>query len=181
MEKVLFIKEFLKNWREVGSITPSSRFLVRKMLEPIDFIKAKVIVELGPGSGCFTRVLLRNMREDSRLIVFEKNKDFCVQLEKIDDRRLTIRNDPAIYLGKYLEGINVDYITSGIPLANMPPDDTHALLSASYRTLSPQGIFIQFQYSLKAKKDLENVFDEVSLGFTLFNIPPAFIYSCLKK
>ncbi len=49
MEKILFIQKFFDNWREVGSVTPSSKFLVKKMLEPVDFARAKVLVELGAG------------------------------------------------------------------------------------------------------------------------------------
>ena len=54
-EKLLFFKNFIKNPRQIGSITPSSNILSEKMVDQIDFNKAKYIVELGPGTGSYTR------------------------------------------------------------------------------------------------------------------------------
>ena len=181
MDKVLFIKEFVKNWKEVGSVTPSSPFLVRKMLAPIDFEKAKIVVELGPGSGVFTRGLLSKMLPDAKLLAFETNKEFCQELEKIGDTRLSVYNDSASNLEKYLDGRSVDYVVSGIPLANLDNTDKQNLLSTAYRSLTPGGKYIQFQYTLESRSELQQVFDNVSIGFTLFNIPPAFVYTCVKK
>ena len=45
----------------LGSIVPSSRFLIKQLLEPINFGRARVIVEYGPGSGVITAELLRRM------------------------------------------------------------------------------------------------------------------------
>ena len=53
----------------VGSVLPSSRFLSKKMLQPIQFATANVIVELGPGTGVFTKALLKAMPQDSQLLV----------------------------------------------------------------------------------------------------------------
>ena len=51
-----FLGEFIKERKTVGAIAPSSKFLMKKMIAPIDFQKADVIVELGPGNGVFTKV-----------------------------------------------------------------------------------------------------------------------------
>ena len=52
--KKSFLKSFWAEKKMVGSMTPSSRFLMDKMLKNIDFKKSKLIVELGPGTGVFT-------------------------------------------------------------------------------------------------------------------------------
>ncbi len=181
MEKFFFIKEFIKNWREVGAITPSSKFLVKKMLKPIDFKRAKMIVEFGPGSGCITRELLKKMSSNSKLIVFESNSDFYQKLKNINDSRMTIFNESAINLKKRLNEQSPDYIISGIPLTNLLSKDKKNLLLFSYKILASQGRFIQFQYSLESLKLLKNIFNEVSIDFTPLNIPPAFVFSCLKN
>ena len=49
-----FIKEFWKEKRVVGAISPSTRFLGEKMVENVNFDEAKLIIELGPGTGVFT-------------------------------------------------------------------------------------------------------------------------------
>lgn len=181
MGKTSFFEEFLKNWREVGSITPSSKFLVKKMLETVHFHNAEIIVELGAGSGIMTRELLKRMKEDSKLVVFETNQDFYRDLKKIKDERMIVYNQSALNLEKYFQTEVVDYIISGIPLTNLSAQDKKNLLLYSYRSLRPNGRYIQFQYSLDSKQDLKKVFDKVEVDFTPLNIPPAFVFSCLKR
>jgi len=178
MDKLKFIREFFKHWREVGSVIPSSRWLVGKMLALIDFEEARVIVELGPGTGCLTRKLLARMSARSKLLVFEINPDFCRELKKIKDGRLSVFNVSALALGDYFRGTKADYVLSGLPLTNLDRKTRTALLEAVRSVLHPPGAYIQFQYSLSARKELQSVFNQVSIKFTLLNIPPAFVYQC---
>jgi phospholipid N-methyltransferase len=46
--------------------------------------------------------------------------------------------------------------------------------------LKPEGVYVQFQYALKSKKLMEKHFSKVSISFTPFNLPPAFVYACRK-
>ena len=66
-----------------GTIIPSSRFLVKKMLYEIDFSKADVIVELGPGNGVITKNILKKLHAKAVLICFEINDSFYNELQKI--------------------------------------------------------------------------------------------------
>lgn len=181
MKKTSFFEEFIKNWREVGSITPSSKFLVKKMLATVDFKNSELLVELGAGSGIMTREILKQMNKSSKLVVFETNKDFYQELKKIDDERMLVYNHSALKLREYLDEQLVDCIVSGIPLAVLPQSDKEVLLDLSYESLKKGGLYIQFQYSLESKRDLKKVFDSVEVDFTPLNIPPAFVFSCLKK
>lgn len=54
-----FFINFLKNWKQIGSITPSSNFLSRKMLKGLDISGAKMIVELGAGTGSITKHIIQ--------------------------------------------------------------------------------------------------------------------------
>lgn len=181
MKKIKFLKEFLKNWKEVGSIIPSSRFLINKMLEVVDFKKAKVIVELGPGFGCFTHEILERMDKNAKLFIFEINPSFCKELEKNKDKRLIIFNVSALDMAYHLKKIQADYIISGVPLSTLEDDSRSLLLKAIKNILKDGGVYIQFQYSLGAYKKLKSFFNKVVLKFTLFNAPPAFIYQCVKN
>lgn len=178
MEKIKFIKGFIKNWRQVGSIAPSSRFLASKMLEPIDFEKAKVIVELGPGLGCFTKKVLEQMSLEAKLLVFEVNPVFCEEIKKIKDSRLVVFNVSALYMAGFLKDIKADYVISGIPLSTLTGDSRFLLLKTVKSILREGGIYIQFQYSLGAYKKLKSLFGQVVLKFALLNAPPAFVYEC---
>jgi phospholipid N-methyltransferase len=72
----LFFRNFFRHPRMLGSIIPSSRFLIKQLLQPIDWEKARVIVEYGPGVGGITAEILRRMRPDARLIAIEMNPEF---------------------------------------------------------------------------------------------------------
>lgn len=181
MDKLTFMREFFKHWRTVGSITPSSKWLVRKMLKPLDFRRANVVVELGPGLGCVTKALLKRMKPTARLIVLEMNEDFCQKLRMIKDSRLIVYHQSALELKQYLGNEQADYVVSGIPLALLPTKDKSRLLSLVRNGLAQDGRFVQFQYSLESYQDLKSTFKAVNLDFTVLNIPPAFVYSCLKQ
>lgn len=166
----------------VGSITPSSKFLMRKMFAPINFSKADVILELGPGNGVFTKGLLSKMNKDSKLISFELSKSFCEYINhNIKDDRLILVNDSAEKVENFLNnrGITkVDYVVSSLPLAVIPKEIKHKILDNCVNLLNKDGRYIQFQYSLNAKKLLKTKFKNVEYKFTPINIPPAFVYQC---
>lgn len=180
MKKAAFILNFFKSWREVGSITPSSSFLTKRILAEIDFKKSSTIVELGPGSGPFTKEIIKRMSPNSKLIMFETNTDFYKELIKVRDPRVVIHNESALQMQNYLSGERVDYIVSGIPLSNLEVSHQKGLLRSIYSALLPKGRYLQFQYSLGAYKMIEGIFNDVSLRFVPLNIPPAFVYSCSK-
>lgn len=184
MSKKSFLKEFIREKKTVGSLIPSSRFLALKMLESIDYSKNKVIVELGPGTGVFTRKIVNKLPDDVFFLVFELNEEFYHQLNnEFDQPNVVIIHDSADQISNYLKQYNfekVDVIISSLPFANFDEDLRISILSKIYETLNSDGKFIQFQYSLQSKKALKTLFKEVKIGFTALNIPPAFIYTCLK-
>jgi phospholipid N-methyltransferase len=175
-----FFSEFLKG-KNVGSVTPSSKFLVKKMVDPIDFTNVSCIVEFGPGTGIITLELLNRMPSDAILLAFEINADFCEKLKEIEDPRLKIISDSAEKLEEYLVQykINkVDYIVSSLPFAMIPNNVVKNILEVVKKVLAKKGAFIQYQYSLNAYKKLKNIFRKVDLNFTPMNIPPAFVFTC---
>ena len=52
----------------LGSVIPSSRFLVNDLLNQIRWERAQLIVEYGPGVGTITQEILRRMRTDAVLV-----------------------------------------------------------------------------------------------------------------
>ena len=59
--RINFFKEAIKDLKTSGTVTPSSRFLVDRMLKRIDFSKVNVLVELGPGNGAITALILKKI------------------------------------------------------------------------------------------------------------------------
>lgn len=183
--KKSFLKQFWKEKKMVGAMSPSSKYLTEKMLKNVDFKKVKLIVELGPGTGVFTKKILEKLPSDAKLMVFELNDNFYHQLEnQIKDERLILIHDSAENIATYIkkEGfLYADYVISSLPLANFPKKLTENILNESYDSLKNEGKYIQFQYSLLSKKNLENKFQAVHISFTPINFPPAFVYTCIKE
>lgn len=184
-KKGTFFKEFLKEGKSVGAISPSSKYLGRKICSKIDFSKADNILELGPGNGVFTVEILSQMKKDARLYCLETNETFVEQIKsKIKDDRLILLHDTAeniqdIHDRYHLDGF--DYIVSSLPYTVLPKPLKHNVLSQCVNTLKPEGKYLQFQYSLNAKGLLKSYFKTVKINFTFLNMPPAFIYSCSNE
>ncbi|RFC55148.1 class I SAM-dependent methyltransferase [Brumimicrobium aurantiacum] len=181
-----FLKEFFKERKTVGAIRPSSRSLAKKMLKNVDFKNSDVIVEYGPGTGVFTRKIIDEMNPNATLYVFELHKPFYEKLKKEFDqhKQVKIINDSAENVRKYIEEDNnkyADVIISSLPLTNFDQKLTMRILKSAEIALKPQGYFIQFQYSLNARKLLLKIFTSTSIQFTINNLPPAFVYTCKKK
>lgn len=186
-KKRTFLKEFLKERKEVGSVTPSSKFLCRKICKPINFDHADVIVELGPGTGVVTREIISNMKSTTQLLVFETNEEFYDTLneEFADNENIHLFNTSAENVLIELKNLgfkenSVSAVVSSLPLTVIPNEIVNAIVSNSIKSLEDNGLFIQFQYSLNALKLLKKKFSEVKVNFTPMNVPPAFVYTCNK-
>jgi len=180
-----FLKTFFKERKQVGAVAPSSRFLVKKMCDKINFDTAKVIIELGPGTGVFTKEILKRAKADTQIFVFELNKDFYQILQsKLKDNRLILVNESAEKMRDVLASNNIesaDAIISSLPLTVIPEPIKTNIVKAGHNVLKQNGTYVQYQYSLSAKKLLESFYGKLNLRFSLINIPPAFIYVGTKK
>ena len=184
-KKSKFLKTFFKERKQVGAVAPSSRFLVKKMLNKIDFDTADILIELGPGTGVFTKEILKRAKPNTKIFVFELNEDFYNSLKRqFTDERLIIVNESAESMQKVLKEYNcneADAIISSLPLTVIPMPIKGRIIHAAHDILKTNGIYVQYQYSLNAKSLLERYFGPLNLKFTLINIPPAFIYVAKKK
>ncbi len=179
---ILFGRNFFKHPRMLGSLIPSSRFLVSRLLRRVDWSRAQVIVEYGPGVGVFTSEILRRMRPDATLVVFETNENFVEFVRRaLPDRRLHVIHGSAAEIGTVLAQLgftHADYVVSGIPYSTMPAPIRDAILNESRAALGAQGHFLVYQFSRAALPHLRRVFSKVELDFEPLNIPPASLFLC---
>src|SRR5206468_7762272 len=119
-----FLRGFLKNPVMVGSIIPSSRVLIDKMLGPVDWEQTRLFVEYGPGVGTFTRPILERMGPDARLIAIDTNPDFIDYLNgDIDDDRFIAVHGSAADVEKIISSHgfeHADFVLSGLPFSTLP-------------------------------------------------------------
>jgi phospholipid N-methyltransferase len=177
----LVLNKHIRNIKTSGAILSSSVVLVNRLVRDIDYANAKVIVEFGLGSGCVTRRILKLMRPDARLISLEINPVFIEAARRIQDPRLTLRHACATELPQILqeEGVGaVDAVVSSLPFSIMDSALVDNILDIACNSLSPKGKFLQYQYSLNQRHRFTERYDDVVVGFTPLNIPPAFIYNC---
>lgn len=174
-----FLIEYLKHPRIIGAVAPSGNALARKMMIPIDFKSAEVIIEYGSGTGSFTRELVIRRKPDTVLILIEQNKAFCKELKKTfcNQPNLYIINGSAENVNDYLTEYGfkyADYIVSGLPFTSLPIKISDNILNATRRALGSKGKFITFQYSLVKKNFFENYFRISGCLRELKNLPPAY-------
>jgi phospholipid N-methyltransferase len=179
---LLFARNFFRHPRMLGSIVPSSRFLIKQLLEPIRWERARVIVEYGPGVGGITAQLLRHMRQDARLIAIETNPDFVSYLRRsISDPRLQVVQASAVTVGEILQSYGcrqADYIISGIPFSTIPAPLRRRILRQTRDALAPGGAFLVYQFSTRVLDDLRRTFGYVARKFEPLNVLPAHLFIC---
>jgi len=183
--RLLFAKNFIRYPAMLGSLIPSSRILVERLLSRVDWKRAHVIVEYGPGIGTFTEAILERLPADGKLIAIETNRDFVDYLQQeLQDPRLHVECGSAADVRDILQrrGLDrVDYVISGIPFSVMPDELRQAILASTHEVLKPDGAFLVYQFSNKVLRDLERTFGEVERGFVFRNVLPAHWYDCKPR
>lgn len=183
MSTIAYLKSLVTD-KNVASVTPSSRYTVRKAIRKIDFSRDITIIEYGPGTGVFAEYMLEKMTPGSRLIMIELNPQFIDILNKIDDARVSVHEESAEKVEEIAESYGlsqVDYILSGIPFSFLPPQVKDDILAASARLIRPGGYFLAYQTSSHLKEALQKHFGSVDTHLELRNIPPMCIYEAPRK
>lgn len=179
-----FLRGFIKNPVMVGSIIPSSKVLIDKMLEPVDWPNTRLFVEYGPGVGTFTRPILDRLGSDAKLLTIDTNPDFTRYLkERIDDPRLVAVTGSAADVEKILADRNfeaADYVLSGLPFSTLPPGVGDAIAEATAKVIRPGGAFLVYQFSPKVRDFIAPHFAPIKRGFEWVNVPPATLFWAYK-
>ena len=174
------LKGFLEHPRMVGSIIPSSRFTVRRMLAPVNWRETQLFVEYGPGIGTFCRPVLERLRGDGAMIVIDTNPIY------IDYLRKTIR-DPRFHavLGSAADVEQIvtdlgfekaDYVLSGLPFSTLPSGVAPAIAAATHRVLRPGGGFLVYQFTAACRDFMAPHFARIDQGFEWLNILPCKLF-----
>lgn len=183
MKTITYVKNFIKD-KNIGSVTPTSKFGIKKLCKRIDFSKDINIVEYGPGTGCFSEYILGRMTKGSSFILIEQNRNFYRILKrKFSDDRLHIINSSAADVCSIVSDLNmdsIDYTISGIPFSFFDDSLKHDIISNTHEVLSQNGKFLIYQYSDNLTKPLKRYFSTIETEFIIFNIPPLYIIQAAK-
>ena len=158
-ESMTFIKRFADAPRRIGSVTPSSKFLTKAMLEQVDWDNANYIAELGAGTGVFTREIVKRAKPDAKILVFEIDPALqkIIREEHSEHTGLILHSDAQeLYTYMKNDGIDaLDYVISSLPFTVLPPKMTVRILDAVVRGLKPEGHLVAYQYSSIMKHVLQ--------------------------
>ena len=175
-----FLRGFIKHPVMVGSVIPSSKVLIEKMLDPVDWENCKLFVEYGPGVGTFTQHVLQRLAPDATLLTIDTNADFTDYLNgKFTDSRLVAVTGSAANVGKIMSEYGfsqADYILSGLPFSTLPPGVGPKIAEATAEALRPGGAFLVYQFSPKVRQFIAPHFKRIDKGFEWRNIPPASLF-----
>jgi len=179
-----FLRGFIKHPVMVGSVIPSSKVLIDKMLEPVDWANCKLFIEYGPGVGTFTEHVLQRLAPDATLIAIDTNADFTRFLRrKFADNRLFAVTGSAADVRQIMADCGfaeADYVLSGLPFSTLPPGIGPKIAEQTAEALRPGGAFLVYQFSPKVREFLAPHFDRIDRGFEWINIPPAQLFWAWK-
>lgn len=178
-DRALFLRSFLTHPRQVGAVLPTSGRAVSDMLDMADVGAARLVVELGAGTGSHTDQVLSRLSENARFLSFEIDPRLAGAVrDRICDPRLTVLTESAEHLARHLGGSRPEVIVSALPFTSLPHGLGRTILGRAAAALAPGGTLLVLQYSPFIAGDLRRVFGSVRRRICLPNVPPACLYAC---
>lgn len=178
-ELALFLGRWLKAPHRIGALAPSSRYLARAMARQVDIRQARLVVELGGGTGSITRALLATGLAPERLIVVERDERLHHLLAEHFPGLRVLRGDAAelVALLRPLGITSVSSIVSGLPLLSMPKRLRHRIVDQSFALLGERGALVQFTYGIASPlPEREFAVSGRVTARVWRNFPPAFVW-----
>jgi phosphatidylethanolamine/phosphatidyl-N-methylethanolamine N-methyltransferase len=183
-DRLVFLRGFLAQPRQVASIVPSSAVLGRRLAVAAGSARARTIVELGPGTGGTTRALLRAARPEARLLLVELSPMFHLRLRRaIDDPRVALQFGSAEHLERFLDERRLpppDAVLSGIPFSTIAADTADRIAAAIARCLAPGGRFVAYQVRPAVAGYLAPYLGAPETAWEWRNVPPVRVFRWVK-
>ncbi len=149
-----FLAEAIRNFRSTGSVWPSSPALAKAMTSTIARVDGpRRILEVGPGTGPFTKSILNKLRAGDHLDLVEINQNFCRKLEKDVLAGYRVRH-PNVQVRLHCAPIEdadlagpYDVIVCGLPFNNFPPKLMWQIFRRMFDLLKDNGELVYFEYA----------------------------------
>jgi phosphatidylethanolamine/phosphatidyl-N-methylethanolamine N-methyltransferase len=184
-----FLAAFAREPLAVGSLWPSSKALSQVVADSCEIKPGTTVVELGPGTGAFTGMILNRLNGNGRFLAVEISETNVKVLQRRYPRCKVV-HDSAVNLPSHLGGRLADCIVSGLAWGNMLPRTQNELLQAILKSLTPRGQFVAFAYahaawfptSLQFRRNLHRHFQRVETTPVVWrNLPPAYVFRCRRS
>lgn len=181
-----FLRGFLRNPAQVGSVIPSSPQLEQRLVRHAGIAEAGSVVELGPGTGGTTAALLQALPATGRLLAIELDPRFHRHVAgTLHDPRLALERGSAEDLADFLAAHAMDRpdaIVSGIPFSTMPGEVSRRIARGIAQVLRPGGRFVAYQVRPHVERFLTpELGAPLRREWELVNVPPVRVFTWIKR
>jgi len=181
MEHALFLRTWLAQPKSIGAIAPSGVSLAKLITKEI-VASGGPVIELGPGTGVFTRHILASGLPAEHLVLIERHAAFARQLRQ-QFPAAHVRESDAVDMrpqAKQWSEMQAQAVVSGLPLLTMGQRAQMRVLSTCFAALRPGGAIYQFTYHWRCPIE-RAVLHRLGLvahpmGRAWANLPPAAVY-----
>ncbi|PDQ22256.1 phospholipid methyltransferase [Mesorhizobium sanjuanii] len=184
-ETLQFFRAWLSEPLRVAAVTPSGRALAALIVSEVS-AETGPILELGPGTGVFTRALLARGVAEENLALIEFGKEFAAKLNADFPRAKTLCMDAArLRHVELFDDTPAGAVISGLPLLSMAPRTVYSILEGAFAHVRANGAFYQFTYGPRCPVS-RPLLDRLGLkatylGGTFANVPPAAVYRIQRR
>ena len=183
------LRHFFRAWASdplrVASVVPSGRALGELITSGIK-AESGPVIELGPGTGVFTRALLARGIPQSSLILVEYGAEFAAMLRmRFPEANVVCMDAARLRHLRWSANRQASSVVSGLPLLSMPAGKVLAILKGAFAHLQEDGGFYQFTYGPRCPVSAE-VMDRLglraqSVGWVFNNFPPAQVFHITRR
>lgn len=151
---VAFLGQMLRDYRSTGAVAPSGSALAKSMTKTLRADnRPKRLLEVGPGTGPFTRFMLQALRPGDELHLVEISPAFAKRLE-VKLLAPYRRKRPNVVIKLHCASIETvelpgtfDYIVCGLPFNNFPPQMVRKIFRRLIDLLDEGGELAYFSYA----------------------------------
>ena len=185
-EHFSFMVQYFRNPREVGSLVPSGTAVAALITRELDPVSDAPILELGPGTGSFTKAILARGVRQQDLTLVETNAEFCTILSReFPSINVHCMNAADIASSNMFGGRKVGAVVSGVPFLLLKPDEAMAILKSVFEVMAPDAALYQITYGFTPPFP-RAVMRALGLtathaGRTFRNAPPASVYKLTRS
>lgn len=185
LDGLLFFKAWRKNPAHIGAVLPSSAALSKAITREIGLDQAPVL-ELGCGTGVFTRKMIARGVPAQELTLVEMDPGFANRLQLCFPQSRVLCTDASkLYLLHASMQGTAGAAVCGLPLLNMSAKKQLGILRSVFSSLRPDGAMYLFSYGLRCPVSVR-LLDRLSLrarrvDSVWLNMPPARVWKLTRR
>ena len=173
-----FLQSVYRNPARAGAIAPSSSALSKRMASLVRQDGSHVL-EIGAGTGAFTRAMLDCGIPAGRLWAVERDASLAEYLEQQFPSVHVLCGNASNLQALLPPSVHgqIGTVVSGVPMRNLSREERRKTVASALQVLRPGGEFIQFTYGLRSPIETKGLALKAErLGRVWTNSPPAAVW-----